>query len=346
MTEFQIGLLVAGALAVAGVVLYNKIQERAATRVAERSFRSPHGDVLLDDADTRREPTLDAAEHASTRTQTPAPESLPDPRLDYVIELELPQPLQAAALLDHWATSEHRFAQRALLAGTLDGASWARLTARDPDPLRRIRAGVQLVTRQGAIGEGELIEFRSSVETLAAKLGATLSCPEMKQAMDTARELDRLCADADIQVVIHVAAAAGEALRGTKLRSIAESAGFALEDDGRFALRDAQGRMLYTMGARDGARFSAQTIGAAELQGISLAMDVPRAPDTQRTYDSMVRFARHLSSVLGGNLVDDNGNPLDERALATIGTELQSVRKALDAEGFAPGSTAALRLFS
>lgn len=346
MTEFQLGLLVAGALAVAGVVLYNKLQERAAMRSADRSFRSPHGDALLDDAGTRREPTLDAPEHASTRTQTPAPESLPEPGLDYVIELELPQPTQAATLLDHWATSEHRFAQRALFAGTLDGASWVRLTPRDPDPLRRIRVGVQLVTRQGPIGEAELIEFRSSVETLAAKLGATLSCPEMKQAMDTARELDRLCADADIQVVIHVVAAPGGSLHGTKVRSSAESAGFALEDDGRFALRDTQGRLLYTMGARDGARFSAQTIGAAELPGISLSMDVPRAPDTQRTYDSMVRFARHLGSFLGGNLVDDNGNPLDERALAAIGTELQSVRKALDAEGFAPGSTAALRLFS
>ena len=346
MTDLQTGLLILGLLVVAGVVLYNKIQERAATRRADRSFRSSHEDALLGEIDARREPTLDSAETVSPKAPAAPSVSLPDPRLDFVIELDLPQPVPGTKLLEDWAEAGHRFAQRELLAASDDGEAWMRPTARDTNAYQRVRAGLQLVTRQGPIGEGELIEFRSGVETLAARLGAVLSSPEMKQAMETARELDRLCADNDVQVVIHVVAPPGAALRGTKIRSVAESAGFALEGDGRFALRDAEGRLLYALSARDGARFAAQAMKSLEVQGVSLAMDMPRAPDTERTYDAMVRFARQLGSLLGGSLVDDNGNPLDERSLAAIGAQLQSIRKALEAKGFAPGTAAAQRLFS
>jgi hypothetical protein len=66
------------------------------------------------------------------------------------------------------------------------------------------RAGFQLVSRAGVASDAELVEFRTEVETLAARLGASASAPEMRQALEAARELDRACADNDIQVAIHV----------------------------------------------------------------------------------------------------------------------------------------------
>jgi hypothetical protein len=54
------------------------------------------------------------------------------------------------------------------------------------------------------VSEADLVEFRSGVETLAAPLGARIAAPELRRALDSARELDRLCADADIQVALHV----------------------------------------------------------------------------------------------------------------------------------------------
>ena len=47
MSELQISLLAIGALVVAGVLIYNRVQERGAKHAAERSFRSGHDDVLL-----------------------------------------------------------------------------------------------------------------------------------------------------------------------------------------------------------------------------------------------------------------------------------------------------------
>src|ERR1051325_10443276 len=58
MTDLQIGLLVIGAAAVAGVLVYNRLQERATRRQAERAFGSQHADVLLDAPPARRESTM------------------------------------------------------------------------------------------------------------------------------------------------------------------------------------------------------------------------------------------------------------------------------------------------
>ena len=60
----------------------------------------------------------------------------------------------------------------------------------------------------------------------------------------------------------------------------------------------------------------------------------------------MARLAHQLSSALGGSMVDDNGNALDERAVAAIAQQLDAVCARLEAQGIAPGSPAALRLFS
>ena len=76
--------------------------------------------------------------------------------------------------------------------------------------------------------------------------------------------------------------------------------------------------------------------------GLTLLLDVPRTPNLPKSYASMVKAARHL----GGRMVDDNGNNLDERALAAIGTEIESLRARMTEIGVEPGSPLAQRLFS
>ena len=167
-------------------------------------------------------------------------------------------------------------------------------------------AALQLVTRAGVASESELLEFRSEVETLAAKLGASVSAPEMRQALDAARSLDRVCAQADIQVALHVVGAA-----------IAEIEA---------------GEQAFQVTPRE--------------DGITLTLDVVRTPEPARSFQAMARSARQLAAAHGARLVDDNGNPVDERALAAIGTEVEAVRHMLAERGIEPGSPLALRLFS
>src|SRR5438034_1037898 len=112
MTDLQFGLLLIGAVAVAAVLIYNRLQERAAGRRAERTFGSRHADALLGETGARREPA------AAPRKNAMQSGALPDARLDYVVDLAAPRGIAAASLLELWAPLEHRFATRGLLAAS------------------------------------------------------------------------------------------------------------------------------------------------------------------------------------------------------------------------------------
>jgi hypothetical protein len=268
MTDLQLGLLVIGAAAVVAVVAYNRLQERAVRRDAERSFGSAHPDVLADAVPARREPTLEPTLEPALE---PAGKKPADPRMDYVIALS-GVPL---------AELEQRFAGKAIVSGS--------------------QVALQMVSRRGVIGEGELLEFRAQVESLAAAHGASVSAPEMRAALEGAYALDHACAEVDIQIALHVI--------GIDPDQVLEAKPF------KTARRD---------------------------DGITLLLDVPRTADLAASYAAMLASARQL----GGRLVDDNGNALDERALAAIGAELEAARGRLAELGIEPGSPLALRLFS
>ncbi|OAI50549.1 hypothetical protein AYO46_02270 [Betaproteobacteria bacterium SCGC AG-212-J23] len=253
-----------GVVALVGVLGYNYLQERSARRQAERSFASRHEDVLLEKTDARREPTL---------RPEPQPGAIPHPQVDYIIEVSLP-------LREGWTAIEHRFGRRALLTES--------------------SAALQMVTRDGVVSEAELLEFRSEVETLASRAGATARSPEMRAALEAAQELDRACADADIQIAVHVIGGSGE---------VSASASFQV---------------------------------ARREDGLTFTLDVARTAEPSRSYEAMVRAAKQC----GGNLIDDNGRPLDDRTLAAIGAQIEAVRQELLGRGIEPGGPLAQRLFS
>jgi hypothetical protein len=206
------------------------------------------------------------------------------------MELALPAPAAAAVVHEAWQPVERRFARRVLLVAEA----------------QRVRAALQLVSRNGVVSDAELLEFRSMVETMAAQLGARVHAPEMREALEAARELDRTCADADIQIALHVVGI------GTA--------------PAQFVAQPFQ--------------------ASAREDGVTLTLDVARSPEPARSYEAMARAGRELARMRGGRLVDDTGRELDERALAAIGRELDAVRARLAGCGIEPGSPLALRLFS
>lgn len=337
MTDLHIALLAAGVLAVVGVFAYNRFQERSARRRAEEVFPQTRPDVLMDSrADARREPVLDRAARRAEADAGHSRDDLPDPRLDYVVELTPHSPIAAAALVDAWAPVAGRFGRRALLAGIDTQGRTRRIAHGATGDLTGVWAGVQLVSRQGVTGEAEVVEFRAAVETLAATLGAEARAPEMRSALDEARSLDRACADADIQVVVHVVSGNGRPIPQADADSALARLSLGFASDGRAEVRDDAGRCLYCV-----------ILDASSRQpGLSLVLDVPRTPALDDTYREMVAAARTLAAALGGTLRDDAGQVLDDRALAAIGAELARVRTSLEALGVAPGGPLALRLFA
>ena len=278
MSELVLGLLVLGGALFAGVIVYNSLQERSARRAAQRAFAAHFADPLA------AEPVFEKPANNL--------EAQPDPRVDYVIELNLERPAAPAVVLEGWAPIQSRFARRAMLT--------------EGETASRLSAALQLVSRAGVVSEAELLEFRTAVETLGTTLGATLAAPEMRPALEAARELDRACSDSDIQVALHVVGAGGMAAD--------------------------LGEQPFQVVRRE--------------DGVTLVLDVAVTPDLDRSYEAMVRAGRSLADAHGARLVDDRGNALDERALASIGAQLQAVRQTLAARGIETGSPLALRLFS
>jgi hypothetical protein len=308
MTDLQVGLLVLGAVAVFGVVIYNRIQEHSVRREAERAFGSAHADVLLETGDARREPILSA----DPAPKKPPPDALPDERLDYIIALRIPMGIPAASVLESWRPIEQRFARRVLLAGS-GGTGWRPVAQADFGSFNSLRAGLQLVSRAGVIADAELLEFRSAVENLAARIRAQVSSPEMREALEAARRLDKLCADTDVQVAFHVI-------------------GPDLDQGALEAAISEVGEAPYEVARR--------------ADGLTLILDIPRTSDIVRAYEAMTRMAKQLAAKLGGSVVDDRGNALDDRALAAIEAQMEPMRRQLADGGIQPGSPLALRLFS
>jgi len=309
MTDLQVGLLILGAVAVFGVVIYNRIQERSVRREAQRAFGSGHADVLLDPGNARREPVLVSEPVQKRPAQS---EALPDERLDYIVGLRIPMGIPAASVLESWRPIEQRFARRVLLAGS-GGSGWRPVAQADFGSFSSLRAALQLVSRAGVISEAELLEFRSAVETLAARIRAQVSSPEMRGALEAARALDKLCAETDIQVAFHVI---GEGLDQAAVEAAVSEIG-----EGPYEV-------------------------ARRADGLTLILDIPRTPDIMRGYEAMTRTAKSLAARLGGSVVDDRGNPLDDRALAAIEAQMEPMRRQLAEGGIQPGSPLALRLFS
>jgi hypothetical protein len=127
----------------------------------------------------------------------------------------------------------------------------------------------------------------------------------MRAAVEAARELDKLCADSDIQVALHV---------------VGENVSADL------------GEQPFQVVRRE--------------DGVTLVLDVAVTPELGESYETMARTGRELAAAHGGKLVDDRGQELDARGLASIGAQLEAVRQALSARGIETGSPLALRLFS
>jgi FtsZ-interacting cell division protein ZipA len=81
-------------------------------------------------------------------------------------------------------------------------------------------------------------------------------------------------------------------------------------------------------------------------KGLTLLLDVPRAAAGAEVLDRMIEIANGFAETLGGRLVDDNRAALSDSGIAAIKDQVRTIRATMEAQGFPPGGTRALRLFS
>jgi hypothetical protein len=376
-SDLQLGLVCAGGAAVVAVIGYNLWQERRARKHAEQLFRPGERDALLDGESVeaippapggRMEPTsfgpvgsdiadshqdigIPAVAPSTPRSRTAATRAsqptLPvdSQAIDCVVTVEAPAGIAAASLFT---------AQQALLAGFSkplrwfgwdDSANhWIELDARSPGNLNRATAALQLADRRGAVSDADLMRFYDQVQRLCDQFLAVPRLPARHEVLERANELDRFCADVDIQIAVNVAAKDGS-FPGTKIRGLAEAAGLTLHADGAYHAQDDSDRTLYTLSNQEAASFSAEQLRNLYTTGVTVALDVPRAPDPVASFDKMVAFAQKLAGALNGVLVDDNRVLLSERSISLIRGQIAQFDQQMERQGIPAGSEVALRLF-
>lgn len=209
-----------------------------------------------------------------------------------------------------------------------------------------LKGCLQLTDRSGPVSEVNLSEFCDVVQNFATYIKAESVCPDIRQAYVRAIELDRFCADVDVMIGVNIISKDGGAYTGTKIRGLAEAAGFRLDPKaGGLRYGNEDGAVLFSIANQEAAPFTADSMRTLTTRGITLLLDIPRTPDGEKAFDQMVHIARNFSATLGGMMVDDNRVPLSDNAISKIRQQLGGIQTAMKAYGIPPGGEIALRLF-
>lgn len=375
MSDLQVSLLIIGAIVVGGVTAFNWLQQWRLRRKLEASFGDKPHDVLLHEQPVRPpasrvEPQLHAMERTSFEHEAvPEPEaevleaapknaaaahivqSLPDvagfdPTIDYVAAIDASEPVSAAGLAElhtHAAAAGKRFR---IVGFNADTGEWEEAGRLSGGRYAHLRVAVQLLNRKGIVDVAALTAISDAVRECAARFGASAHCPDIHTAVIAARDLDAYCAEVDVAIGMNVVPAAGATFSGTRIRTLAESAGFKLEPEGVFHYRDDSRHTLFTLDNHEPAPFLPEQIKHLSTSGVTLLLDVPRVADGHIALELMLRTGALLADGLGGALVDDNRVALSDNSVRAIQQQLKTIHARMEARGMAPGSERALRLFS
>jgi len=269
----------------------------------------------------------------------------PDPEIECVITLQPVRPIFAGALA---AGLHARLGKPLRWFGRRDGtAAWQRLTGDTPGEFSEVAACLLLADRNGAASRAQIEAFHRVIGELAPHLPAAWSAAPLEEEAARAEELDRLCAELDMQIGLTIQKADGTTIPGTKLRGVAEAAGFRLAPSGRFeCVQEETGAVLYTLQGARGEPFTVDSLRIANVQGVVLVLDVPRVADPPRAFDQLKLAAKRMAQTLGGDLVDDNQRPLTDNALAAIRAQVVSASELLARAQIEPGSPRAHKLFA
>jgi hypothetical protein len=288
----------------------------------------------------------DAAESDVDIPAPPVPAELLDPRLEFIVAMELVEPVSAAEILHSQRDLLHRLNKPVHWLGFNErNREWERLLAGSNLPVRRLRVGLQLVNRLGPLSEGDVAIFTNAMRALADELMAVADMPSSR-VLDQAAEIDRFCAAVDLEIGINLVSRAS-AFSGTKIRALAEAAGLQLGVDGLFTRYDDEGRAQFSLQNLESTPFSPENVRNLTTHGLTFLLDVPRVDHGERVFGQMSELAKRFADTLQGALVDDNRQPLSDSQLEHIRREFIGKPQAtMLSFGLPAGSPQAQRLFS
>ncbi|HEY5861933.1 MAG TPA: cell division protein ZipA C-terminal FtsZ-binding domain-containing protein [Casimicrobiaceae bacterium] len=268
----------------------------------------------------------------------------PDPDIECIVTLQPEQAVGAdavaAALGARLGKPLRWFGHRG------NGVGWVPVAKDTTGSFDQFAACLLLADRNGPVSRAQLDTFVRVIGEIAPTLPAQFAAPDVESEEARAETLDALCADLDVQIGLSVVKPDTSPIAGTRLRGVAEAAGFRLAPGGRFEyVNEESGAVEYSLQNVRNEPFTADSLRLTATSGVVFVLDVPRLPDPVRSFDRMKLAAKRMARTLGAELVDDNQRPLDDAALAKIRAQVEAAAGALKSGYIEPGSARALALF-
>ena len=373
ISDFQWALIGVAVAIVVVVIVYNRWQESKYKRRAESAFAADHPDVLIDgpaaltnaskvtgrveprfvaqargtpddDADAIA-PAGDSFAHGAGTPGRQAP--VLHAEIDSIALVLADTPIEAKQY--EFVVEQSKKLGNGVRWEGLGGGLWQPITLPTLEAYRELRAGIQLADRRGAIDAPALTAFNDMVAQFAATIGAVCQREDVAVAMARAQRVDIFCADTDIEIAVNIIGKSGATFAVTKVRGLAESNGLSALESGEYVLHDDHGNGFITLRniePSEPAGIKRAGGVAGYLTGLTLALDVPRSVDADRAFERMFALALKFADALHGEVVDDNRKILTANGRKVIADTIVHIMAQMDAQGIAPGSSVALRLYA
>jgi FtsZ-interacting cell division protein ZipA len=286
-----------------------------------------------------------AGRHSRAAMPAQLTAAAPDPDIETIVMVQPAKPVSAGALA---AGLHARLGKPVRWYGRREPRGpWQRLAADSRGEYGELAACFLLADRNGPASLAQIESFRKLVGEIASSLPGAFSGAAAEDEAQRAEALDRLCAELDMQIGLTVRKVPPAIIAGTRLRGVAEASGFRLAPTGRFEwVQDDTGAVLFTLQSMTDEAFTPDRLRTGSTPGVIFLLDVPRVVDPAKAFDQMKMAAKRMAHTVGGELVDDNGRPLNDAGLAAIREQVVAADATLRRYNIEPGSPRALKLFA
>lgn len=258
---------------------------------------------------------------------------------DYIAQLRLPEVISGEQLLSISRDALSLLRRRVAWVGYDEGtARWEQV--QPVGRYRELRIGLQLADRTGPINTALVDQFKKAVERIGDELTAVPEIPVSREAVARAINLDRLCAEVDIQLAVHLAPRHDPFVPDI-VRDTALGKGFRLSTDGVLGYHDAAGDRLFLLQMPD-----ARAPDGLPAPTACCILEVPCIAQGELAFDRMMAVSQELADALNAMLVDEHRRPITERFVAPVRQQIGQLQSRMAQQGVPAGSPLALRLFA
>ncbi len=284
-------------------------------------------------------------------TQEPV-QSMPDPKLDFIIHLPGQGPVPRDAALAIYKQNEYLLDKPREIYGLRYGTGlWTNL-ARDGETASYsdIAIAVQLLDAKGAISESELTTFSQ----IGLKLADSLHRPTklvqtFEQALERAADLNQFCEAYDVFANISLVPLGNEGFKGRVVERAAVRVGMEFGAMNIFHMKNPHStgshHLFSLANLFNPGNFNPQRFDTTIFQGLTLFMSLPAVHNPVQVFGKMTDTARQLCELLGAKMLDHDRRPLTVQGLQVIANQIERLSAEMHAYGVVPGSASALRLF-